>query len=151
MNVTSSTYCSNLRLQHRALYQTVLGDDPCSGGISSTMLRKVLVVDDERDLADLTADLLSAHGLDVLVAYSAFEAIDMLTAGAEIDAVFSDVMMPGMTGLELAGILRTRFPKVKIVLTSGYTANKFQDELDQPYLSIPKPYRIEAVLKILRS
>jgi two-component system OmpR family response regulator len=75
---------------------------------SEGLLRKVLVVDDERDLADITAALLNANGLDVLVAYSAKDALIMLQDHRDIDAVFSDVVMPGMTGFELAKFIDER-------------------------------------------
>ncbi len=114
-------------------------------------LRRVLVVDDERDLADMAQALLGAHGLDVVVAYSAHEALRMLASDSEIDAVFSDVVMPGMTGLQLADAVTELYPKVKIVLASGYTLPALLAERERRYLFATKPYRIETILKLLRS
>ena len=114
-------------------------------------LRKVLVVDDEQDLADMAQALLGAHGLDVVVAYSAHEALRMLESDREIDAVFSDVVMPGMTGLQLADAVTELYPKVKIVLASGYTLPALLAERERRYLFATKPYRIETILKLLHS
>lgn len=117
---------------------------------------KVLVVDDESDLADLTALLLGSHGFTPSIAYSAAEALRILEADRGIEALFSDIMMPGMTGLELASVVRKLYPEVKIVLASGYTsptllaASDHRDDGDRPYLFTAKPYRIETVMALLR-
>ena len=114
-------------------------------------VRKVLVVDDEADVADLAEMLLSAHGLDTMVAYSAAEALDMLATHPDIDAVISDVMMPGMNGLELADRISGNYPKVKIILASGYMAPSMVAGQPIRQLFIAKPYRIDQLLKLLRT
>lgn len=115
------------------------------------LLRKVLIVDDEEDLADMAAALLEANGLDVLVAYSAYEALRLLQEDGDIDAVFSDVVMPGMTGLQLADAVTELYPKVKVVLASGYTLPALLDNRERAYLYTTKPYRIDAILKLLHT
>lgn len=112
--------------------------------------RKVLVVDDERDLADLTQALLGSHGIEASVAYSAAEALRILASDPGIDAVFSDVMMPGGTGLQLADVVRCSYPQVRIVLTSGFTAPGLMAG-HEPYPYVSKPYSIETVLTLLRA
>jgi len=116
-----------------------------------TLLRKVLVVDDEPDLADFAAALLEAHGLDVVVAHSGHEAMQRLQEDGEIDAVFSDVMMPGMTGVQLADAVREMYPRVKIVLASGYALPELLAGRERPYLFAAKPYRIDTIIKLLHS
>lgn len=120
-------------------------------GIAGRLLRKVLVVDDEEDLACMAEALLSSEGLDVLVAHSAMDALRILEQDADIDAIFSDVMMPGMTGLQLADAVRDMYPRVKIVLTSGYTMPALLAGRQTRYLFAPKPYRLETIMKLLRS
>jgi two-component system OmpR family response regulator len=115
------------------------------------MLRKVLIVDDEQDLADLASFLLQARGLDVLVAYSAHEALRVLQEQGPVDAIVSDIMMPGMTGLQLADAIRELYPSTKIVLTSGYTLPASLTTRERPYLYTPKPYQIETILKLLHT
>lgn len=118
---------------------------------SGPLLRKVLVVDDEEDLASLAEALLCAEGLDVVVANSATEALRILEQDDSIDALFTDVMMPGMTGLQLADAVRDMYPRIKIVLTSGYTLPALLADRQRQYLFTPKPYRIDTVMKLLRS
>lgn len=115
------------------------------------LLRKVLVVDDEEDLAEMAAALLEARGLEVLVAYSAYEALRLLQDNGDIDALFSDVVMPGMTGLQLADAVTDMYPKVKIVLASGYTVPSLLENRERPYLYTSKPYKIDAILKLLNT
>jgi two-component system OmpR family response regulator len=119
------------------------------GGAPRALLHKVLVVDDEEDLADMAAALLGTRGLEVLVAYSAHEALRILQDNPDIDALFSDIVMPGMTGLQLADAVTEMYPEVKIVLASGYTLPKLLTERERAYLYTSKPYRIDAVLKLL--
>ncbi|MCC2956133.1 response regulator [Massilia sp. IC2-477] len=114
-------------------------------------IRKVLVVDDEADVADLAEMLLSAHGLDAMVAYSAAQALELLATHPDIDAVISDVMMPGMNGLELAERISRNYPKVKIILASGYMAPSMFNGQPLKQLFIAKPYRIDHLLKLLHT
>jgi two-component system, OmpR family, response regulator len=113
--------------------------------------RRILVVDDERDLADLAEALLCAYGLDVRVAYSAVEALEVLEHDSGIDAVFTDIMMPGMNGLQLAEAIRRFYPSIRILLTTGFTMPDLIADQGLPYPCITKPYRIETVLAQLRS
>lgn len=112
--------------------------------------RKVLVVDDECDLADVAQALLGCHGLEAAVAYCASDALRILAGDPDIDALFSDVMMPGMNGLQLADMVRSRHPSIRIVLTSGFTTPGLMAG-HQPYPYASKPYSIETVLRLLRT
>ena len=82
-------------------------------------------------------------------AYSAAKALLALASDPDITAVFADVMMPGMSGLELAGVVGKLYPNVTIVLTSGYTPPELLAERDRLYRFTPKPYRIETVIQLL--
>ena len=80
---------------------------------------RVLYVEDDADVADATGALLQSLGVEVRLADSADAAI--ASDLADIDLVFSDVMMPGtMDGIELARWLAARHPALPVVLTSGY-------------------------------
>lgn len=112
---------------------------------------KVLVVDDDTDLADLAAALLCSYGLTAIVAYSAAEALLALEADKGFTAVFSDIMMPEMSGLQLARLVRIRHPGVTVLLTSAYTPPELLAERDRLYSYTPKPYTIDMVVKLLCS
>lgn len=128
---------------------------PGSGAASAdgldSMLHKILLVEDETDGAELAATLLSANGLEVVLAHSADEALRILQGDRDIDAMFTDIMMPGMNGLELADAVSESYPTVKIVLTSGYVLPELLRNRERTYLFAAKPYRIDDILQMLRS
>ena len=66
-----------------------------------------------------------------------------------VDLVFSDVIMPGMNGVELAGIIRERYPGLPVVLTSGYS-NVLAENAHRGFELIQKPYSVELLSRILR-
>lgn len=79
----------------------------------------ILIVDDERSLADTMVAMMQAVGWRSRAAYCAEEALEILRAEEEPALVISDVVMPGANGVELAVQLRQRWPKVRILLISG--------------------------------
>jgi len=82
----------------------------------------VLLVEDEKALGDVTAALLAAHGVRVMRAAHADAALRLLEAGASIDIVLSDIVMPGtLDGIGLARRLRLERPGLPVVLISGFT------------------------------
>jgi len=119
--------------------------------VDASCTLKVLVVDDERDLADLAGELLSAYAVANRVAYSAEEGLRAIGQDSEINAVFSDIMMPRMNGLQMAMTIKDRYPEVKIILTSGFTPPEILVMHDAFYMFTPKPYKIETVIKIFTS
>ena len=66
-----------------------------------------------------------------------------------VDLVFSDVIMPGINGLELAGIIRDRYPGLPVVLTSGYS-HVLAENAHHGFELIKKPYSVESLSRILR-
>jgi PAS domain S-box-containing protein len=79
-----------------------------------------LLVDDEDLVRMSTADMLSDLGYAVVEAESAEEALRLLRGGVKLDLVVTDHLMPGMTGTELAHIIRSERPEVEILIVSGY-------------------------------
>jgi len=83
---------------------------------------RLLLVEDNPDLAETTEHLLRAQGFRVARALSAAQALKYADDGEPFDLVLSDVVMPGeMDGLMLARRLRLRYPRLPIVLISGYS------------------------------
>ncbi|MGB5956593.1 ATP-binding protein [Pseudomonas sp.] len=111
--------------------------------------RRILVVEDNPDLGNFTAQILEDHGYRISYARSAEEALAQL-AGPEsdFDAVFSDVVMPGMGGLALARELRRQRPQLPVILTSGYS-EAIAEGGDQGFAFLAKPYSAEQVCQIL--
>ena len=78
----------------------------------------VLVVDDERVIADTLSAILLKHGFAVMTAYSGATALDLARATPP-DLLISDVAMPGMNGIELAIAMVQSLPDCKVLLFSG--------------------------------
>jgi CheY-like chemotaxis protein len=98
---------------------------PCNFHISeseaeaeSAAQARVLVVDDERLLADTTAAILRRAGFSTKTAYDGFGAMEA-TASFHPDFLLTDIMMPGMNGVELAITIAKTYPTTKILLFSG--------------------------------
>ncbi len=79
---------------------------------------RLLVVDDDEALLEVTADLFRDHGYDVVTTATAGAALECLSRGA-FDALFSDIMMPGMSGLELLRAARQHDLDLPVVLVTG--------------------------------
>lgn len=115
----------------------------------------VLLVDDEYLVRMVAAEILEDAGLTVREAASADEAMAAINAHPEIGLLFSDVNMPGsMDGIALAGEVARRWPKVKILVTSG--RQRIPDNaLPDSGTFLPKPYSasdlVQAVLDKLAS
>jgi CheY-like chemotaxis protein len=80
--------------------------------------RTVLVVDDERLIADTVSAILTEHGFISFKAYSGEEAV-RLADTVHPDIVLSDVLMPKMTGIQMAILIKKSLPGTHIVLFSG--------------------------------
>ncbi|HEY2846904.1 MAG TPA: ATP-binding protein, partial [Pyrinomonadaceae bacterium] len=82
----------------------------------------VLVVDDSADVAEVTSSLFEHLGYDTIYRDSAEAALKLLEAGTKIDLVFSDIVMPGtIDGVGLAREIRSRYPNLAVILTTGYS------------------------------
>src|SRR5271154_698373 len=79
---------------------------------------RILVVDDERLIADTIADILEGAGFHAMAAYDGWTALEA-AARAHPDCLLSDVLMPGMNGVELAIAMRKLYPAARILLFSG--------------------------------
>jgi PAS domain S-box-containing protein len=114
---------------------------------------RVLLVDDEPDLLETTGELFRTLGFEVLSATSGEEALELLKRTPDLPLLFSDVVMPGMSGFELARKARALAPGIKVILASGYVAEgvaaKEGGALDS-FEFLPKPYRLSDLVQRLR-
>jgi CheY-like chemotaxis protein len=112
----------------------------------------VLVVDDDASVLFATRRILVRYGYTVLEAPGGEEALQVAREHApRIDAVITDMRMPGMDGATLAGRLALMLPGVRIVYTSGYTDGLPEQDLKAPgraYLA--KPFTIEQLTDTLK-
>ncbi len=101
---------------------------------------RILLVEDNAQVADVTAQMLSSMGFQVEVTDRARKAIERLETGG-IDLLLTDVVMPdGLNGVDLAVRIRERFPALPILLTSGYNAVVVPDGAAFAVLRKPVPY-----------
>ena len=115
----------------------------------------VLLVEDEPAVRNVISTVLKRHGYRVLQASDGREAQHVWEAcGGHVDVLYTDMIMPGgMTGLELALLLKAKEPRLKVVISSGYS-----DELAGPaasaypeFLYLPKPVPTHDLLAAVRS
>jgi PAS domain S-box-containing protein len=82
----------------------------------------VLIVDDSAEVAEVTSSLFDRLGFDTDYRDSADAALKLLAEGTKIDLVFSDIVMPGtIDGVGLAREIRSRYPDLPVLLTTGYS------------------------------
>ena len=114
---------------------------------------RVLVVDDERVIADSLTAILNQSGFDAIARYGGLDAIEFLQQECP-DIVLSDVVMPDLNGLDVADAARANCPGTRIVLISGNAAtpNLLEHALPDgpPFELLAKPIHPTHLLRILR-
>ena len=109
----------------------------------------VLVVEDNQSVGQFATEMLKDLGHGTVWVGSADKALALLADEADrFDVVFSDVVMPGMNGVELARTIRQRYPDLPVVLTSGYS-NVLAQEGRHGFELLQKPYSVEALARVL--
>jgi PAS domain S-box-containing protein len=118
-----------------------------------TTPEKVLLVDDQPDVLETAVTLFGHLGYEVLSANNGIQALETLRSNRDIAILFTDVVMPGLGGIELAKIARRDFPAVKVILASGYTRSSLQNQSSDldTFELIPKPYRLSDLIKTLNA
>ena len=110
----------------------------------------VLVVEDNVEVGEFATQTLKELGYVATWVQDGRSALRFLEANAaEVDVVFSDVVMPGMTGVEMAERLRLRHPGLPVVLTSGYS-HVLAKEGSHGFTLLHKPYSIDQLSRVLR-
>lgn len=111
------------------------------------MQRRILLVEDEPLLRELTRDDLVDEGHAVIVAGDAHEALEALEA-ASFDILLTDIRMPGrIDGWELARLARWRMPELAVIYISGYSPETIQPVEGGRFLK--KPFRCEDLLRAI--
>ncbi len=117
----------------------------------------VLVVEDNPKVRKLSLDRIRDLGYETIAAESGDQAYEILKSGAQVDLVFSDLVMPGkLNGYDLAARVSEEFPDLQIILTSGYASDvisatlahaKHYEILHKPYRQMELANRFQAVLE----
>ena len=109
----------------------------------------ILLIEDDKVLAGLTAELFEQAGYSVTTVHSAAAALAELRENGNIDAIFSDIVMPGgMNGLELARAIRSEYPGTPVLLATGFSGAAATADAHGVEI-VPKPYDSTKVLMLI--
>jgi CheY-like chemotaxis protein len=98
-------------------------------------------------VSELAAGMLNEIGFEAVVTHSAKEALERLSGDRRPTVVFTDIVMPGgMSGIELARKVRSRFPEMPILLTTGYSEHVAKQ---QEFPVLQKPYELSSLAAAL--
>ena len=102
---------------------------------------RILLVDDDASVREVTAAILVERGYELVEAGSGGAALDVLSReGEDIDLLLIDFAMPGMNGLEVAREARVRRPGLPVLFVTGYADSAAMDEMSRERI-ISKPFR----------
>lgn len=136
------------------------GEEPVSAASESASYagaslqsETILVVEDDERVRSISSESLRELGYTVVEAASARDAIRKIESGFVPDLLFTDVVMPDMTGAELAAELSRRHPDLKVLFTTGYTRNAIVHNgvLDAGKHLLSKPFAIEDLAAKVRN
>ena len=113
------------------------------------MHARILLVEDNADVTEVTSALIKQLGYTLRIAHDAAEAMRMLEEES-FDLIFSDIMMPGdMDGLQFAKEVGHLRPQLPILLASG--SNKLVEEAQQYFTTLQKPYETNELDRAIQS
>jgi PAS domain S-box-containing protein len=112
--------------------------------------RNVLLVEDNETVGQFALGLLTELGHNVTLVTDGRAALkEIRQRGRQLDIVLTDVVMPGMSGIELAQEIRQQWPDLCVVLTSGYS-HILAEEGSHGFYLLEKPYSMEGLLAVIR-
>ncbi len=122
-----------------------LATDPSIQGIHLPTDIVLLVVDDEAPIRDVVSRRFAQEGFEVVTASSGAEALEFAKT-RRFDLVLTDIVMPGMDGLELAHLLRERHPDLDVILMTGFAGGVD----DEGFEVLGKPFRLQEAISLVR-
>ena len=144
-----ATFTIYLPRVEAAVSEVALTPLPAPAGGTET----VMIVEDDRSLRTLAADILASAGYTVLQAGHGEEALQaMARHGEPVHLVFTDMVMPGMGGLELAEAIGKTHPQTKVLFTSGFASDAAAGRAVPEKLThfIAKPYTVASLMRKVR-
>jgi PAS domain S-box-containing protein len=116
-------------------------EQPASEGVQTAARGSgtIVVVEDDASVREMTGRILENGGYTVLAAESAEKALDLLAGGRHVDLVITDMVMPGMNGMELSLAVQQMRPELPVLFISGYT--------DDPGIRLGVPDGLPFLLK----
>ncbi|MHA1520121.1 MAG: ATP-binding protein [Promethearchaeota archaeon] len=114
----------------------------------------ILVVEDEDSIRHFTAKALRSKGYRILDVGNPIKALDISrNYEKDIDLLLTDIIMPHMTGKELADIITEENPQIKVLFISGYIDKAFDESenLKEGVNFLPKPFSVDDLLGVIRN
>ena len=113
---------------------------------------RVLICDDEGQFVEPVVERLSLRGFDVEGVTNGHDALERLAKG-KYDVVLLDVKMPGLGGLDVIKTIKTRWPKMQVVLLTGHGSKQDAEEGLEAgaYQYVMKPVQIDSLIEILQA
>ena len=121
--------------------------------VESSNHQLILVIDDEEAVRDAVTDIMAIYDIDVITAVNGQEGIDLFAQRQhDVQLILLDMSMPGLNGVETLGKLRELDPKIRIILSSGYSQQQIADEVTVGNYTgfLPKPYDIAMLINKVR-
>jgi CheY-like chemotaxis protein len=114
--------------------------------------KHILIVDDSQDLTHVIADFLGMYGYKVHTARDGYDALECMNS-THIQVVVSDIHMPRMDGFTLMGEIKTKYPKVPIVLITGFSVSEAQKmAFDRGANAfVAKPFKLKELKSVIES
>ncbi|OVE74491.1 hypothetical protein BVX94_00140 [bacterium B17] len=119
--------------------------------MSGDSKRRILWVDDEPTVLMMVAMLLKSHNMEVEIADSAAEALNILEKDSNFDLIGTDVRMAKIDGLEMSRKIKEKYPHLPIVVLSAHasdTAKEIAQEIGV-YAYINKPFQVDDLLSVI--
>jgi CheY-like chemotaxis protein len=116
------------------------------------MSKKILIVDDNPNMSSLLCEMLEVFDYESVRASDGNQALSELENG-KFSMVITDMRMPNMTGLELLKEVKSRFPKIPVVLISGYSVNEIESRTEdiKPDGFLGKPLMMSDIERLLNT
>jgi two-component system, response regulator PdtaR len=118
----------------------------CKIASPDSSMSSILIVEDEVLTSEYLEFVLQEAGFEAIPVASAEEAIEVLEHRDDVDLVVTDINLPGLNGLQLATLVRDRWPAINIIVVTGYSAPR-SEELPSGSLFVPKPYNAQRMIE----
>ena len=111
-------------------------------------IRKVMVVDDDDTFRDMLTESLKLNEYTPLAVADGEQALKELENG-EVDAVITDIKMPGLNGIDLLHRIKGKYPEIPVVLITGFCSDSVGDDINQADGFLEKPFNIDRIITLL--
>jgi CheY-like chemotaxis protein len=112
--------------------------------------RRVLLVEDSEEVRETTIEFINEVGFDVVAVETAEAALALLREnGARFDVIFTDVSLPGMSGIDMVKLLLKADPRQRVIIASGYGADLGKHGFGNGVAVLGKPYDLSTLEKTL--